>query len=116
MILKGALSILSRPHQIFALAALACCPGCGTFGHSIFGVPQAYGGVRSDWEAITGGMPCFVLDVPFSAVADTLLLPMNLRDQAPRRDPLEGWRYLGSEADASYHPDKVIGDDVQGYM
>jgi uncharacterized protein YceK len=105
-----------RPHQIIALAALACCAGCGTLGHSIFGPPEAFGGVHADWEAITDGKPCWVLDLPFSAIGDTLVLPLELREQAPRRDPLEGWRYLGSEADASYHPDKVITDDVQRYL
>src|SRR5947208_16928235 len=105
-----------RSHQVLALAALACCAGCGTFGHSIFGRPEAYGGVHADWQAITDGRACWVLDLPFSAIGDTLVLSLELRGQAPRRDPLEGWKYLGSEAYASYHPDRVIADDVQRYL
>src|SRR5690242_20075760 len=74
-----------------ASGVLACCAGCGTVGNGMFGIPQPYGGVRSDIETVNaGGTPCLVLDLPFSAVADTLLLPLQLPNAPPARDPLKG--------------------------
>ena len=100
-----------------ASGVLVCCTGCGTVGNGIFGIPQPYGGVRSDIETVqAGGTPCMVLDLPFSAVADTLLLPVQLPNAPPTSDPLKGWRQLGSKARGPYQPAEAIAQDLDRYI
>jgi uncharacterized protein YceK len=74
--------------------------GCGTVANNAFFIPfspipmhSPYGGVRRDISWIkedtdpkdVGLMVFRVVDVPFSAVADTLLLPINLVQDKPAR-------------------------------
>ena len=76
-----------------ALALLLCASlyGCGTVASTVgAGRPLVYGGVRSDWLALTyedgpvgpGPSPLFVvaalLDLPLSAALDTALLPVSV--------------------------------------
>ncbi len=74
---------------MLSLIALLCS-GCGTVaGHddqgTMGGVTHGvYRGVRTDWQWIAHpkpeteiGIPLYCLDVPFSFVGDTLLLPFD---------------------------------------
>src|SRR5262245_25438502 len=64
---------------------LTLLPGCGTLVDHRFGpCPQPrtariYGGVRQDLDALSSGSATAaafsVVDMPFSAIADTILLP-----------------------------------------
>lgn len=52
--------------------------GCGTLADAVAGPPDDrlyYRGVRMDVAAIKVGAPVMALDVPFSACADTLMVP-----------------------------------------
>ena len=111
---------------------VACCVGCGTCeNHS--GIPRVYGGVRSDVKTVTwlatttnksasastramGTMWSFI-DLPFSAVADTLLLPRDCYVAAHSKSPLtpsEGWKHLRSRDPAKL--DSAIRNDYQTYI
>jgi uncharacterized protein YceK len=78
---------------ISSLAALFSCSGCGTaithggmhgtqYGRGVYlgttydcmFVGASFSGEDSDWGAATFG----VLDIPFSLVADTIILPYDL--------------------------------------
>lgn len=67
------------------LLATVLMSGCGTFADIMSGPTDGqvyYRGVSRDLEGITGtgliGLPpLLVLDLPFSAVADTMLLPFQ---------------------------------------
>ena len=112
-------AIKTNAHTILALGILVCCAGCGTMGNGIFGIPRPYGGVQEDIKTISGGGAgvCMVLDLPFSAVADTLLLfPMDLPNAPPLRDPLKGWTSLGSKTGHSYETPDAITQDIQSYL
>lgn len=78
--------------KLLPLALLAVA-GCGTIVDLAGGGPRdganphVFGGVRYDWDfATTGGpccrtaalAPCFVLDLPLSAAADVILLPITV--------------------------------------
>jgi uncharacterized protein YceK len=118
------------------------CSGCGTIAnHPDKGSVEypgrvAYEGVRMDWETgkyiyPIGYGPFSYLDMPFSAVFDTLCLPSDLytthkwtRDvkayqeslkcNPPDPDPLTGWK---CDFDVRpVQPDKVIADDLQDYI
>ena len=66
---------------------IAC--GCGTLGDHGFGpcpqprTPRIYGGVREDLDGITSdsveAQVFCTLDLPLSAVADTVLLPATIQ-------------------------------------
>jgi uncharacterized protein YceK len=63
--------------------ATAFCSGCGTIGShanscGIGSTHQAYAGVRADAALVGEGSAGYILDFPFSAVADTILLPVDL--------------------------------------
>jgi uncharacterized protein YceK len=67
------------------------CTGCGTVGSHVNScgsrsTHEAYSGVRADAALVASGSPGYILDFPFSAAADTLLLPVDLwpekQDQA----------------------------------
>lgn len=89
-----------RPTRFLALGLTVALSGCGTLlDHTEFGPShvseRVYGGVRYDAEVIRSGvatapdtpwewaarilwLPFFVADVPVSAAADTLLLPISV--------------------------------------
>ena len=65
---------------------LALC-GCGTVDNmmGIHGEPRVYGGVRRDFQEVAARNPAAVLDVPLSAVGDTVTLPLTV-GKALRRE------------------------------
>ena len=67
--------------SVLSLLSLVFCAGCGTLLiHSrgtMFETGGVYRGVRLDCEAIAW-TPVAILDVPFSGIADTILLPYDL--------------------------------------
>jgi uncharacterized protein YceK len=81
-----------RIRLAFCALALVTFSGCGTAANLIspcHGAPGAvYGGVRADLSRIGNGSPgdaiAGVIDLPFSAVGDTLTLPLTVRAQASR--------------------------------
>lgn len=80
--IRNAISILS-------LLSLVLGAGCGTIvAHGDNpgpGSPRTgvYRGVRSDWDvAVQGPNPNLIIyDVPFSAIADTFMLPHDLKKE-----------------------------------
>lgn len=76
-----------------ALAAVLSLSGCGTFSDAMCGPIDnhtCYRGVRLDLKAASeGGWHAFLLtDLPFSAIADTCLLPgAILREKREQRGP-----------------------------
>jgi uncharacterized protein YceK len=114
------------------------CSGCGTItnhpdvGSVFYPGRAAYGGVGMDWEMGTSSQlgcgPWWFLDMPFSAVFDTLCLPgdlytthkwdhdvkarqESLKRNPPDPDPLVGWK-----CDFEVPPDPAIVDDYQKYI
>jgi uncharacterized protein YceK len=98
-----------------------------------------YGGTRDDCHNIahndSKGEPAGVhvwaaVDLPFSFVADTLLLPfdlIHLSEQPPSIDPLKGWKNVGGSgilARDNWPPQietnipfgKIISDDVTNFV
>ena len=65
------------------LAATLC--GCGTMDNMISGDRAVYGGVRHDFQNVSSGKAAALLDVPFSAIGDTVTLPVTAA-KALRRD------------------------------
>ena len=74
------------------LMALSFLGGCGTIANLTEG-PVVYGGVRGDWhrqESGTAGSSFFnLVDLPFSFVLDTALLPITASFELIRA--LSGW-------------------------
>jgi len=58
--------------------------------HQFAGPAQVYGGVRDDCQTIGEGTWCYILDLPFSLVTDTLFLPADW----PLPDPVKGWTVI----------------------
>lgn len=59
-------------------------PGCGTIGRE--GKHTPYGGILMDGKMMVkkpASIPIWVIDFPFSFVADTLLLPSDIYHQFP---------------------------------
>lgn len=82
------------PRPIVALlgAGCLCLTGCGTFSDYMCGPIDNhvyYRGVRLDIEAVQEGGPMTLMaaDIPFSAVADTLLIPYYARRTRPELPP-----------------------------
>src|SRR5580693_9117734 len=77
--------------------SLLLCSGCGSFYGRMYGPPiGVYSGVRADTWIVFQGQPkhpLFAIDYPFSAVVDTLLLPVDLWPESPPREPLKGWTF-----------------------
>jgi uncharacterized protein YceK len=84
--------------SVLIITLLGCAvSGCGTLSDHGFGPcpkpreGRIYGGVRSDIECVTSGSAgaaaIGVLDLPLSAIADTILLPTALR--TPSHKPAE---------------------------
>jgi uncharacterized protein YceK len=69
-----------RPAPLAAALLALLLGGCGTIlslsPHE--GGLSPYSGVRTDIELIPDVMPLLVLDLPLSAVLDTLLLPISI--------------------------------------
>jgi uncharacterized protein YceK len=114
----------------FLLAAF--CSGCGTISNhpGDSGARHPYGGVANTYSMATSregmlyGGPLWFLDMPFSFVGDTLLLPSDayrthqvkeyqesLKRNPPDPDPLAGWK-----SNFGTQPDKVIEEDYQDYI
>jgi uncharacterized protein YceK len=68
--------------------------GCGSIGARWSGRREPYAGVKLNLETIrnyhTEGELISALDIPFSAVADTLLLPYDLTGDKPAEEPAVG--------------------------
>ena len=73
------------------IPALAALAGCGTIADTACSDrrdpgPHVFGGVQYDWKMVHGGLcciasaaaPCFVFDLPLSAAADVLMLPVSV--------------------------------------
>jgi uncharacterized protein YceK len=80
--------------SILALIGAGCLglTGCGTFSDAMCGPIDNhvyYRGVRLDIEVVKEGGPMALMaaDIPFSAVADTLLIPYYARRARPELPP-----------------------------
>lgn len=78
-----------RPAPLAAALLALLLGGCGTIlslsPHE--GGLSPYSGVRTDIELIPDVMPLLVLDLPLSAVLDTLLLPVSIPLWLSEDDP-----------------------------
>src|SRR5262245_13269222 len=92
--MAGPLRASTIRESAFLACFLVCCTGCGTVVNGAYGTPKPYAGVQTDIKAIGagGGGIIMALDLPFSAVADTLLLPVDLPNAPPTSDPLKDWK------------------------
>src|SRR2546427_4415991 len=99
--------------SVFLSGLVVFSSGCGSLiGHGMApGTP--YIGVRLDSGGIAHGNILFIADLPFSAVADTVFLPLEA-GRSWRPDPLEGWKSLGPMD--RYHPREAIARDVRTYI
>ncbi len=66
-----------------ALASLSVVAGCGTVARTAREGPAPYGGVRAsldscEWAGDAASGVFWLLDVPLSACADTLMLPVTI--------------------------------------
>jgi uncharacterized protein YceK len=75
----------ARRNLLTLLALIAALTsGCGTFMNQRTGDHNVYGGVKRDWRDITaekvpeGQAIVTSLDLPLSAIGDTLCLPVDL--------------------------------------
>ena len=85
---------------ISLLVVLMVLPGCGTI-NNLNEERHPYGGVAMDFKAALHGSwfvgssgmlaPQGIIDVPFSAVADTVTLPITIYSSLNRRYSLEDW-------------------------
>ena len=83
---------MSNSRRALCLLLALTCSGCGTFNllnSKKVDPPLVYGGTRLDWYAINDGCcaqdrfgtqpPTYpAVDLPFSLLLDTLLLPLSL--------------------------------------
>ena len=84
--------------MVLALAALTLCTGCKSLVGRMYhrtGPQDVYNGVRLDFVEIGHGDGWMILDLPFSFVCDTLLLPYDLTGPLPYANPLQGWKGVG---------------------
>jgi uncharacterized protein YceK len=82
--------------NIFVLTIAIFCSGCGTFvAHVCEPRPRPYGGVRVDCGFIALGLVPAIVDVPISAAADTLLLPIDSWPRTRPPEELKGWKGWG---------------------
>ncbi|SRR6266705_1032297 len=91
-----------RTRFLLLILAVSTSCGCGTIGTRMFDDPaksgdyhgsKIYSGVRGDIQAVgdmlspnytkeaRGLWPLFLLDLPFSFIADTLLLPITIYEE-----------------------------------
>jgi len=89
--------------------------GCGTLARHVFPDNGVYRGVCADCYAIAhGGVPLAV-DLPFSAAADTLLLPLDAPTMT-RPDPLrKGWSCARPSDDLHLNRE-TVDDDYQQFI
>ena len=110
------------------------CSGCGTFANNDENADhKPYGGVVGIYRGATGKdeghganflAPLLFLDMPFSLVGDTLMLPFDvyyqhqvrsyqesLRRSPPDPDPLAGWQQV-----YGVQPDPAIVTDYENYI
>src|SRR4051794_25427740 len=94
--------MLTPLHLVCTVTLATLAGGCGTFVNTLWFTPdeggkRAYGGVRADVQYVrqtatepaehetvlgrAGKATLMALDVPFSLVGDTVLLPVNLWQQ-----------------------------------
>jgi uncharacterized protein YceK len=79
------------PILLLTLVAATLLSGCGTAANTLWFIPEeggmrVYGGVRADWEAAHRSYPpdinlpryLAIVDMPLSAVGDTLTLPFTV--------------------------------------
>lgn len=109
----------------------AFCAGCGTLTNNDLD-RRPYRGVIFDIELATGDtgscmaipLPCMILDVPFSFVGDTLVLPFDMysahlerkyQEEIKRNpldpDPLTGWIY-----NYAGNTNVTLEKDLQAYI
>jgi uncharacterized protein YceK len=75
---------MTRSLFLLLLVCSPLCSGCGTFCDALAGPANDqhyYRGVSMDVAGIKNGVLIMALDVPFSACADTLMLPSIAYDQ-----------------------------------
>jgi uncharacterized protein YceK len=123
---------------IFSVLLAAFCSGCGTITNhpdetsTFYPRRTAYGGVKMDWEMGTSNQlgcgPWWFLDMPFSAVFDTLCLPSDLytthkwnhdlnayqeslKRNPPDPNPLAAWKHT-----PDVQPDPAIVADYETYI
>jgi uncharacterized protein YceK len=112
---------------ILILVSLGFCSGCGSFYGRMLGHPTSvYSGVRADTSLAFEGTPrhpLFIIDYPFSAIADTLLLPVDLWPEPSPREPLKSWTFkpfpgweLPPYGHNTNHLDQAIIDDYEGFI
>ena len=129
---SGGVTLFSRILLPGLLAGF--CSGCGTFANNDeSGDHKPYGGVVSIYRGATGKAeghganfltPLLFLDMPFSLVGDTLMLPFDvyyqhqvrsyqesLRRVPPDPDPLAGWQQV-----YCVQPDPAIVTDYENYI
>jgi uncharacterized protein YceK len=97
MLVERHITMKVTPHKlsILFLVSLGLCSGCGSIASHTSGSSGAYSGVRTDSELLFEGQTLFVIDYPFSAAADTLLLPVDLWPKAPPpTNPIVGWKVV----------------------
>ena len=109
-----------------ALTIVFLCSGCGTFvAHVCAPRPRPYSGVQVDCGFIALGIVPAVVDVPISAVADTLLLPVDLLPRTRPPEELKGWKGWGDYTQSTnrycpggrcYVIDKGIMDDYPKFV
>jgi uncharacterized protein YceK len=102
--------------NFFALVASVFCSGCVSLVGRSLGDQDSnvYVGARDDVGAIKEGswiIPVAIIDFPFSAALDTLLLPVDLAKPAPVENPLKPWKWLGWTS-----PNQAITDDYKAFI
>lgn len=122
MLVKRQITMKIPLHKLstLTLVCLSLCSGCGSIVSHSSGSSGAYSGVRADGELALGVTPLFIVDYPFSAVADTLLLPVDLwRGPGPPKwppavDPLNGWNSWSPYDEESH--EAIYGNGHRGKM
>ena len=97
---------------VFALCLLVFCSGCGTTVSLVFPIDNApvYKGVVFDAKTVKEGDVWFVLDMPFSLVGDTIVVPIELYEAIPPPNPVKGWA-----SDNANQMNPAIIEDYQAY-
>ena len=100
-----------------ALLLLAICSpffsGCGTMADAMAGPIDGhlyYRGVRMDIAGIRSGLPIMVLDLPFSACTDTLMVPSIAFHQMthPGAEHKSALHVVGEELGKSITNDVIV--------
>jgi uncharacterized protein YceK len=109
--------------NLLILIVATACSGCGSFYARCYPPPnRVYVGVRQDTEFVfSDGNWGIIVDYPFSAIVDTVLLPVDLWPKSHPKDPLKGWTFREFDAlgipGHQHHPmDKAVIDDYQYFI